>query len=400
MEIKLITDKEEYKRALAEVERLIELDPEPGTPEADRLILLAKLIEVYEKEHFSFELPDAIAAIRFRMDEQGLMQRDLVPYIGSKSKVSEILAGRRPLTIHMIRALHEGLGIPAEVLLQEPKKIQIDQEKGLDWKKFPVEEMIRRGWIRTRTRNAPAYAHKIMEEFLAPLSDMNFIQVLYRGTIHTRYGTDVDMYALSAWTARVLIRAKHEYQESSFSPGIITDAFIKELTRLSWFNQGPLLAKEYLEKNGIALIIEKHLPKTKIDGGAMFASENLPIIALTLRYDRLDNFWFALVHELMHIAKHLKKSGDIFLDDLDYESKIDRIEREADRLTREAFIPRSLWPRTDAFRQRTPEAIKKLAEQLRIHPAIIAGRIRYEANNYQILGELVGSGQVRRLLKP
>jgi HTH-type transcriptional regulator/antitoxin HigA len=114
----------DHREAMAELDRLMEIDPELGTPEAEELELLALIIEIYEKERFRVGLPDPIEAIRFRMDQAGLRQRDLVSYLGSKSRVSEVLSGKRPLTLTMIRALHEGLGIPAEVLLQRPGGVQ------------------------------------------------------------------------------------------------------------------------------------------------------------------------------------------------------------------------------------------------------------------------------------
>jgi HTH-type transcriptional regulator/antitoxin HigA len=115
------TDAERHE-VLAELDRLMEIDPEPGTSEAGELELLAMTIEGYEKERFPIGLPGPIEAIRFRMDQQGLGQDDLVPYFGTKSCVSEVLAGKRPLTLSMIRAFHEGLGIPADVLLQPSRE--------------------------------------------------------------------------------------------------------------------------------------------------------------------------------------------------------------------------------------------------------------------------------------
>lgn len=129
----VITTKAEYQQAIAEIERLAIHDPDPETVEGKRLSLLALLVETYEKEQFKFEKPDPIEAILFRMEEQGLRQVDLIPFIGSKSKVSEVLARKRPLTLSMIRALHNGLGISSEVLLQEQKIDDIPQgEKSLD----------------------------------------------------------------------------------------------------------------------------------------------------------------------------------------------------------------------------------------------------------------------------
>src|SRR6266436_7059628 len=106
MEPRMIKTDSQHEETLAEVERLVALDPAPGTPEAERLELLAHLVRAYENEHYPIELPDPIEAIRFRMEHQGLTQRDLVPYFGSRSRVSEVLSGKRGLTLPMIRALH------------------------------------------------------------------------------------------------------------------------------------------------------------------------------------------------------------------------------------------------------------------------------------------------------
>lgn len=117
MKPKIIETEKEYDVALAHVDRL--MSAKAGTPELEELQLWTLLVEAYEDKHYPIERPDPVAAIQFRMEQQGLKQVDLVPFIGSKSKVSEVLSGRRSLSIAMIRRLHEGLGIPAEVLLGE-----------------------------------------------------------------------------------------------------------------------------------------------------------------------------------------------------------------------------------------------------------------------------------------
>ncbi|MFQ5787361.1 MAG: hypothetical protein ACE5H1_05215, partial [Thermodesulfobacteriota bacterium] len=291
MELKIIKTEEEYKKLLAEVERLIVLDPKQGTPEGDRLELLAMLVENYEKVHFSFNLPSPIDAINFRMEEQGLKQKDLVSYIGSKSKVSEVLSGKRPLTIQMIRALHIGLGIPVEVLMKESQKPKFEKCLDIDWRKFPIREMINRGWIVTRIRNVVDNAEQLMQEFLSPLGGTIPGAAIFRRTIHRRSDQDIEnIYPLLAWTARVLARAKEECCPSKYKPGLVTKDFLKEVSRLSLFKQGPVLAKEFLEKNGIALIIEPQLRHTRLDGGTMLSEEGWPVIGLTIRHDRIDNF--------------------------------------------------------------------------------------------------------------
>ncbi|MDA0261803.1 MAG: transcriptional regulator [Proteobacteria bacterium] len=121
MEITPIKTQRDYKAALREIEGLMSASNNP--PEGDRLDVLVTLVTAYEAKHHPIDPPDPIDAIRFRMDQQGLRPVDLVPYIGSRARVSHILAGKRPLTLPMIRKLTAGLGIPADVLIQESQKV-------------------------------------------------------------------------------------------------------------------------------------------------------------------------------------------------------------------------------------------------------------------------------------
>jgi len=118
MQIRAIKTEADYDAALARVEAIF--DSEPGTDEFDELEVWVTLIGVYEDRHHPVPPPTPIEAIEFMMDQRGLKQKDLIPILGSKSKVSEVLSGNRQLTLSMIRALNEKLGIPAETLLRKP----------------------------------------------------------------------------------------------------------------------------------------------------------------------------------------------------------------------------------------------------------------------------------------
>jgi HTH-type transcriptional regulator / antitoxin HigA len=119
-EVKPIRTKGDYQRALKEVERL--WGTRLGTPEGDRLDVLATLIDAYESEQYRIEPPDPIEAIKFRMEQQGLSRRDLEPLIGTRTRVAEVLNRKRNLSISMIRRLHDRLGISAEVLIRPSRK--------------------------------------------------------------------------------------------------------------------------------------------------------------------------------------------------------------------------------------------------------------------------------------
>lgn len=135
LQIKPIKTEKEYDAALKEIERLFHAAP--GTPEADRLQVIGTLVEAYEDEHYAIPLPDPIEAIYYYMESRGLTRADLEQYIGSRARVSKILNRKQPLTLSMIQRLHEGLGIPAEVLVQ-PYQLAVEDSKPTRRHHIPV----------------------------------------------------------------------------------------------------------------------------------------------------------------------------------------------------------------------------------------------------------------------
>jgi len=119
-EVKPIRSKRDYKAALKEIGRL--WGAKSGTPDGDRLDVLATLVDAYEEEHYPMDPPDPIEAIKFRMEQQGLTRRDLEGIVGTRTRIAEVLNRKRGLSIRMIRRLHERLGISAEVLIRPSRK--------------------------------------------------------------------------------------------------------------------------------------------------------------------------------------------------------------------------------------------------------------------------------------
>jgi len=392
MTYKIIKTEEDYHKALARIDEL--MDAEPNTPEGDELELLVTLVEFYEEKKYPIGMPDPVEAIKFRMEQLNINQQALVPFIGSKSKVSEVLAGKRFLTVPMLRALHEGLGIPADVLLKEPK-IENGQAEHLDWNKFPIKEIVKRGWIEVTAQESKKEAQWFIERLFEPLGGIEQVSVFCRRTFVERSGKSMDKYALLAWTARALAKAQ-SMDLPPYTSGTLDESIMKQVAKLSFSAKGPLEAQAFLAKHRIALVIVPHLPRTHLDGAAMLSQQSNPVIGLTVRHDRIDNFWFSLMHELAHVWKHLTAFDEAFVDNLDSGPGKDPREREADRVSGEILIPRSIWRRSDAYRQRSPDVINELAFKLNIHPAIIAGRIRHDAKNFYILTQMVGNGMVRK----
>lgn len=392
---KLIRTAAEHEEALARIDTLF--DAQPGTPAGDELELLTLLVERYEEEQIPIDFPDPITAIKFRLEQQGLKPKDLVPFLGSRSKVSEVLNGQRPLSLTMIRHLVTKFGIPAEVLLQQPGEPGTADDL-VEWGKgLPLAEMIKRGWFPGFSGTVDEARNRLEEllgGFLGPLRGRQAIPARDRHRI--RGGSTANEHALWAWRIRVASESLRRTLPR-FPAGCVTDEFLSQVVKLSYLDQGPLLAREFLNNYGIHLVIEKHLPRTFLDGAAMALPDDTRLIALTLRYDRLDNFWFTLLHELAHVALHLDR-GDVeaIFDNLDA-SSADAGECEADAKAREALIPTEAWTASGLTTDYSEESVRRFADALRIHPAIVAGRIRFEKKNDQLLGDLVGRGCVRKL---
>lgn len=422
MKPKIIKTEENYQEALARFEAL--MDAAPSSPEEEELDLLSFLIEKYEEEHFPIKLPNAVEAIKFRMEQQGLTRKDLAMYIGSQSKVSEVLNYKRPLSLAMMRALHIELGIPAEVLLREPGKQLTEREYNPD--DYPINEMFKAGYFPQvdSLRKAKENAEELLESLLAPLKTLKAEKIYCRqaaAPIRTsnpkndketrkvaeetgEYQTDekekINEHALNAWQAQV-IKIVEDQKTPDFAFEKITKSFMQSIIKLSVFPNGPILAQDALLASGIHFVILPRLPKTYLDGACFMAPSGKPVIGLTLRYDRLDNFWFTLAHELAHIFLHLKNNQYAFFDNTEQggTDNCGQLEKEANDLCMEMLIPPKAWDKEKAnlLNSMDKNLVIDFANQMGIHPAIVAGRIRWERKDYTQFNDLLGNGANHKL---
>lgn len=395
IEARVIRSEEHYHSYLEEIERLMFQGDKLKKQEVERLELLSILVEDFESRQYPLDPPDPVDAILFRMEEKGLRRADLIPYFGTSSRVSEVLGRKRPLTVQMIRALSLGLGIPTDILVGL-SDVGTSQQKGIDWKKFPIKEMIKRGWLDPLSIGVSDATEGIVRAFLAE-TGVQFGATSFRRTLAGEAQSPTTNYAIYAWVARVIQRSRSVRRKlPPFDRTALSPSFLKELAQLSWSSRGPLLALEFLNSHGISTVVEPQLRGTQLDGAALQDVDGTPVIALTLRFDRLDSFWFTLLHEVAHVWKHVENVDETFVDDLNTESS-DRREAEANRLAREAFIPRVLWKRSAAYISPSRETVEVLAKELRIHPAIVVGRLHRELGNFALLTDLMGAGEVRRM---
>lgn len=407
--IRAIRSEEDYDAALTRItelmnalsvseERLDDVDD----PDRVELDVLVDLVGLYEERLDPIGLPDPISAIKFRMDQEDLTHRDLVPFIGSRAKVSEVLAGKRPITMSMARALHHHLGVPADVLLQEPGARLPDTPPDLEYSRFPLSAMAKAGWI-PRVQGLKDHAEELITGLMERAGGRAFAAApLYRKSDSRRVNARADDYALRAWCWQVMAQAGEKQSDEKFHPGAVTPQLLRQVARLSVWEDGPVRATHLLAQHGVRVEYVQHLPRTYLDGAALSLREGRPVIGLTLRYDRIDNFWFTMMHELAHVVLHMGNSTEEtgFLDDHSLRRVrpvgSDTTEQEADRLAQDALIPLGIWGDGDIVEDPSPMTVLSMASVAQVHPAIIAGRIRFESGNYRLLSQFVGTGEVKR----
>jgi len=392
--IKVIKTKEDYEAALKMIEALMANDPDSESEAGEKLSILTTLVEDYESKLFPESFPSPVEAIKFRMEQANLKPTDLIPFIGSRSRVSEILSGKRKLTVEMMRALESGLGIPAKVLLKEPENDTDSIYQ--NWSKNLLREMSNRGYFGNKALT-DANGGVLIKSFFSQIGNPAQLQGMLRQSSY-RSDPSTDKRALSAWATRILEKAGRVKTTTKYKDGVVNLAFMQQLAKLSVEKDSPLVVQAYLKKYGVILVIEPHFSKTRLDGAALLVNKNNPVIGLTLRHDRLDNFWFTLMHELAHIALHYNdKQVDLFYDELN-EVKglgIDAKEKEADVLADEALVPTSKWEVSPARLIPSSLAANSLAKELGVHIAIVAGKIRHEGGKYMYLSSVVGQEKVQ-----
>lgn len=382
MAVKPIRDAASYDAAVERLEKLA--NAKAGTAAGDEADVLSTLIELYEKQNEDVGKPTALEAIKFRMDQLELKPRDLVPDIGSRSRVSEVLSGQRPLTVDMIKSLHERWRIPLTALINTESFERMAKPE-------PSRPVLKR--LQSLNLMAPnegyfAFRNRICGSEVA---------AAYR----RRTTPTADHIALDAWCVAAMARSLQQCQQ--FKPArkkTLDRPFLRSIARCSTRSNGAIVARELLAEAGVCFVVLRHFPGTHLDGAALIRhQDNVPVIAMTLRHDRVDNFWFTLLHECAHIALGHVSKDDPILDDLEISPSAE-IEMEADRAAREALVPSDLWEQLDANEFTSTAQIVDIAHEAGVHPAVVAGMWRRDQNNYRKFSALLGHGTMRPLFEP
>jgi HTH-type transcriptional regulator/antitoxin HigA len=256
--------------------------------------------------------------------------------------------------------------------------------------------MYKRGWFEDfggTLAQAKRNASQLIEKFFLNANVSQDLMAMHKQMV--RGGGVVNDRALTAWQIRAIHIANKQKLYQNYEPHKLTHDWFYELAKLSQYEDGPLLARDWLLESGIHFVVEPHLKHTHLDGAALRHPSGSPVVVVTLRYDRLDNFWFVLFHELAHIVLHFPLSNNTdFFDDTDIRSN--DLEREADIYALNSLVPETSWDNCLSRFSLTTEMVLEEARQLQIHPSILAGRIRYEQQNFTILNDAIGYGEVSR----
>lgn len=353
----------------------------------DEIEVLAALIEQFENDHTRIDAPDPVTAIRYRMEERGLTTRQLEPFIGSRARVSEVLSGKRSLSLDMIRSLHVGLGIPYEALISRPIKSD-------DMGQIPQTT------IRQLNRLGFSLDRDAVPSFISSSLSVAAPAALLRKTRTQRAASKTDQAALLLWQAAVLQKSEAVKISKTFKQSEFTGESLRRIARLSTKPDAPVRAISALREAGVVVVIMPSLPGTFLDGAAMMNRRGLPVVGLTLRYDRVDNFWFTLLHELSHISLHfglLSEANPAFVDDMEISSE-DRKEQEADTLAQNSLIPTAILEQVVWDQQSTHDDLSAVATRARVPLAVVAGRWQRDHQNYKKFARLIDRASVRDAL--
>lgn len=417
----MITNEKQYRSTRALVDRLREsrggldtsTDVHPIFLEAHRGALISQIEELDEdlalydalrdgrvtvfEARGLHDLPDLLIRARIA---RGMSQRELGDFLGMKEQQVQRYEAERFRSASLERlveiadALNVRISNRAE-LLGDGRLSSVDPAH---WGAFPVAEMYKRGWFEDFAGTLSAArkdAATLVPHFFREAQALGSPAALHRKSV--RASGQVHEPAIAAWEARVLTLAQRRAPDVSFDRSLTSADWLSALVHFSAEPDGPRKVEEHLRAIGIVLVLEPQLPGTLLDGAALRCGSGISVVAMTLRHDRLDNFWFTLLHEVGHLALHIDEALSAIFDDTESPAS-SAIEAEADDFAQEALLPSSVWLTCIARFTRTDKAVLSDAKRLGISPAIIAGRIRREANDYTLLRSLVGAGEPRRQL--
>ncbi len=325
--------------------------------------------------------------LKEKLEEYGWSQVEFSEIIGRPIQaINEIIAGKKSITPETAILLANAFdGSPQEwlsleanyrlsLLSPEQQKADLVSRKAKLYSKAPVKELIKRNWIQT-SNDIEQLENEVLN-FLG-ISDLDSTPQIMANFRRTDAAT-IDMPSIKAWLRKTEIESSKKTCSSFESTKLNRN--ISNLISLSANEHTISIVPQRLCELGIRLVFVRHLPKTRVDGTAFWLDDKSPVIALSLRYDRIDNFWFTLMHEVAHILDGYQKTP-LHVDDTNAKPQNEtETEKKANQTAKNWLIPQKDYNTFVEKNNRyfSRRVILEFANNLGIHPGIIVGRLQFE----------------------
>ncbi|EKO3509359.1 ImmA/IrrE family metallo-endopeptidase [Vibrio fluvialis] len=253
---------------------------------------------------------------------------------------------------------------------------------------IPYAELIRRGYISSESKDKDTFnlvSKKFKSDKVALFKSGDLKDSERRDTI------------VMMWESVVYNKA-NSIIAPEFNPEVVDQAYLTKISKLSENVANLNIIGDVLFKDGIILVIEKKFDGLGKDGCVFKNKRGNPVISISLRYDRFDNFWFTLLHELAHISLHFDRLDRAIVEDIYKDDSDDEIESEANYLAKESIVPRKIWRSSGITRSKSVEKLYDLAKELGVHPSLLAGRARFETKDWRLFSDVINEGSPSEVL--
>jgi len=325
------------------------------------------------------------AFIKEELEARGWIQEDLAEIVGLSPKhINELIKNKKPITIETARLLSSAFGQSPQYwinldtnyrlrLKEDSHKLRGVETKSLIYRYMPVKEMFKKGWLKKQT-SIEALEHEVKKFWDTSKLDFSFLEIepqprFRKSEAFPQYN---HYYALTWY--RMARNCAQKQKINKYKPEVLRE-LSNQLYQYTLQAHGVENFLQELNNSGVKFLVLNHLQKTYIDGASFYDGAN-PVIVYTRRYDRSDNFWFTVAHEIAHILLHLKNKDDYFLDNLEM-LETDK-EREANQLASRMIKSESVLKWFKPFRQYVSEPrVLLCAQELQIHPSVIVGILQH-----------------------
>lgn len=337
---------------------------------------------------------------------KGITQQGLAERLGLKPQQIQRYEVNRYASASLARLseVSDALGLDLSIIpnVQKDGSNASSASFDMEFDKSIIKEAVKRQWISHSSDERIQDVSRIFYTWFSGLERLSSGSALHKRSF--RRTSTLHAQSLCAWEARILEKGHKSRPQAIFSLSCQAD-LLGELREVSCSKSKLNTLPDLLGSYGISIAFERHLPKTYVDGAAFWMEEGYPLVGMSLRYDRLDNFWFVLMHELAHIFLHMhgNDNGHFVDEELEFDSPLEGSDKnqqeiEANEFALAALIPSEIWENSLIRFAQTEDEVVAFANRCKVSPSVVAGRLRRE-RGYQVFTNLIGQGEVRNVFE-